>query len=81
MATKGYASPEAAAIYTRARDLALVTGQTQDIGPVLFGIYLFNLVPVITRSLKTSRRSCLTWRSGSRIRGLGVSGTLRWASV
>jgi predicted ATPase len=44
MATKGYASPEAAAIYTRARDLALVTGQPQEICPVLFGVWLFNLV-------------------------------------
>jgi predicted ATPase len=44
MATKGYASPDAATIYTRARDLALATGETQDICPVLFGVWLFNLV-------------------------------------
>ncbi len=44
MATQGYASPEAAAIYTRARELAPATGQAHDICRVLFGVWLFNLV-------------------------------------
>jgi class 3 adenylate cyclase/predicted ATPase len=44
MATKGYASPEATAIYSRARELARAAGDSQDICPVLFGVWLFNLV-------------------------------------
>ena len=44
MATRGYASPEATAVYSRARELARAAGQTHDIYPVLFGVWLFNLV-------------------------------------
>jgi class 3 adenylate cyclase/predicted ATPase len=44
MATKGYASPEAAAICARARKLAQTVGQTHVICPVLFGVWLFQVV-------------------------------------
>jgi predicted ATPase len=44
MATQGYASPEAGQIYTRARALCEVVGETEDIYPVLFGVWLFELV-------------------------------------
>jgi predicted ATPase/energy-coupling factor transporter ATP-binding protein EcfA2 len=44
MATTGYASPEAARTSSRAHELARATGQTEDICPVLFGVWVFNLV-------------------------------------
>ena len=44
MAMKGYASPDASAVYTRARELARVTGHNENIGPLLFGAWSFNLV-------------------------------------
>ena len=44
MATQGYGSSEAARIYHRARELCQLVGDTEDIYPVLFGVYLLDLV-------------------------------------
>ena len=44
MATQGYASPEAGQIYSRARELCQLVGETEDIYPVLFGICVFEIV-------------------------------------
>ena len=44
MASKGYASPEGARVSARAHELARAGGQAEDICPVLFGVYTFNLV-------------------------------------
>ncbi len=44
MATQGYGSSEAARIYHRARELCHLVGDTEDIYPVLFGVYLLDLV-------------------------------------
>ena len=44
MATQGYASPEAVQIYIRARELCQLVGETEGIYPVLFGVWLFELV-------------------------------------
>jgi class 3 adenylate cyclase/predicted ATPase len=43
VATQGYASPETKQIYYRSRELCQLVGETEDIFPVLFGVYLFEL--------------------------------------
>jgi predicted ATPase len=43
VATQGYASPETKQIYYRSRELCQLVGETEDICPVLFGVYLFEL--------------------------------------
>jgi adenylate cyclase len=40
MATRGYAAPEVAATYNRARELCQQAEETPDLFPVLFGLYL-----------------------------------------
>jgi predicted ATPase len=44
MATQGYASSEAGQIYSRARELCQLVGETEDIYPVLFGVCVFEMV-------------------------------------
>jgi class 3 adenylate cyclase/predicted ATPase len=44
MATQGYGSSAAAVIYHRARELCRLVGDTEVIYPVLFGVYLLDLV-------------------------------------
>ena len=43
MATQGYGSSEAEQVFSRARELCQLVGDTEDICPVLFGIYLIAL--------------------------------------
>ncbi len=44
MATKGYAAPEVARVYTRARELARAIGDLPQKFPVLFGLWRFHLL-------------------------------------
>ena len=44
MATKGYAAPEVEHAYTRARELCQQVGETPQLFPVLWGLWLFYLV-------------------------------------
>src|SRR5262249_39577620 len=44
IATKGWAAPEVGKAYTRARDLCRQTGDPPELFPVLFGLWVFNLV-------------------------------------
>jgi predicted ATPase len=44
LATKGYASPEVVRTYTRARELCQQVGETPQLLPVLWGLFLFHLV-------------------------------------
>ena len=44
MATKGYAAPEVEAVYTRARELCQQVGETPQLFPVLWGLWVFYLV-------------------------------------
>ena len=44
IATKGYAAPEVESAYTRARELCRQLGETPQLFPVLFGLWLFYLV-------------------------------------
>ena len=43
MATKGYAAPEVAQAYTRARELCQQVGETPQLFPVLWGLWTFYL--------------------------------------
>jgi predicted ATPase len=40
MATRGYAAPEVAATYNRARELCQQAGDTSELFPVLWGMFL-----------------------------------------
>jgi class 3 adenylate cyclase/predicted ATPase len=42
-ATRGYASPEATRAFSRARELCAVIGDDNNVCPVLFGVWLFEL--------------------------------------
>ena len=44
MATKGYAAPEVGKAYTRARELCRQVGETPQLAPVLYGLWIFHLV-------------------------------------
>ena len=44
MATKGYAAPEVEKAYTRARELCQQVGETPQLFPVLWGLWVFYLV-------------------------------------
>jgi class 3 adenylate cyclase/predicted ATPase len=44
MATMGYASPDVAAAFGRARELCSIVGGTKDLFPVLWGLWLFYTV-------------------------------------
>ena len=44
MATKGYAAPEVESAYTRARELCQQVGETPQLFPVLWGLWLFYFV-------------------------------------
>ena len=44
MATKGYAAPEVAAAFGRARELCHAVGDTEELFPVLWGLWVFYLV-------------------------------------
>ncbi len=43
MATKNYAAPEVGKAYTRARELCRQVGETPQLAPVLYGLWLFHL--------------------------------------
>ena len=43
MATKGYAAPEVEKAYTRARELCQQVGETPQLFPVLWGLWVFYL--------------------------------------
>jgi hypothetical protein len=43
MATRGYAAPEVAATYHRARELYQQAGDTSEIFPVLWGLFVLYL--------------------------------------
>jgi predicted ATPase/class 3 adenylate cyclase len=43
VATQGYASPDTGQVYSRSRELCKLVGEAEDIYPVLFGVYLFEL--------------------------------------
>ncbi|MBI3301580.1 MAG: AAA family ATPase, partial [Deltaproteobacteria bacterium] len=44
IATKGYAAPEVGQAYTRARELCRQVGETPQLFPVLYGLWVFRLV-------------------------------------
>ncbi|NOT53291.1 MAG: AAA family ATPase, partial [Deltaproteobacteria bacterium] len=44
MATKSYAAPEVGKAYTRARELCRQMGETPQLAPVLYGLWIFHLV-------------------------------------
>ena len=44
MATKGYGAPEVGKAYTRARELCRQVGETPQLAPVLYGLWIFHLV-------------------------------------
>jgi len=44
MATKNYAAPEVGQAYTRARELCRQVGETPQLAPVLYGLWIFHLV-------------------------------------
>src|SRR4030095_6827356 len=44
MATKGFAAPEAGAVYRRARELCQHVGETPQLFPVLWGLWAFHVV-------------------------------------
>jgi class 3 adenylate cyclase/predicted ATPase len=41
MATKGYGTPEVGQVYARARELCQQSGETAQLGPVLYGLWAF----------------------------------------
>ena len=41
MATKGYAAPEVGQVYARARELCKQMGETPQLFPVLYGLWVF----------------------------------------
>lgn len=43
VATQGYASPETGQVYSRSHELCKLVGGAEDIYPVLFGVYLFEV--------------------------------------
>jgi class 3 adenylate cyclase/predicted ATPase len=44
MATKNYGAPEVGKAYTRARELCRQVGETPQLAPVLYGLWIFHLV-------------------------------------
>jgi predicted ATPase len=44
MATKGYGAPEVGKTYTRARELCKQVGETPQLAPVLYGLWIFHLI-------------------------------------
>ena len=44
LTTKGYAAPEVEKVYSRARELCQQVGETPQLSPVLFGLWLFHTV-------------------------------------
>ena len=58
MATKGYAAPEVEQAYTRARELCQQVGETPQLFPVLWGLWLFYLV-------RAEYRRRVSWGSSS----------------
>ena len=57
-ATKGYGAPEVEKVYTRARELCQQVGETPQLFPVLWGLWLFYLA---RGELQTAR----SWQSSS----------------
>ena len=57
MATKGYAAPEVEKAYTRARELCQQVGETPQLFPVLWGLWVFY------DNAGESYRRHMSWRS------------------
>jgi class 3 adenylate cyclase/predicted ATPase len=80
-ATRGYASPEATRAFSRARELCATIGDDVSVGPVLVGVWLFQLAGAHHTNAEMTASEILeraerTENSGARIAGnltLGVS--------
>jgi predicted ATPase len=60
MATKGFAAPEAERIYTRARDLCQQIGETPQLFPALWGLWLFHITRGEFQTTRELGEQCLT---------------------
>ena len=60
MATQGFAAPEVERIYTRARELCRQIGETPQLFPVLWGLWLFYIVRTEFQTARELAEQCLT---------------------
>src|SRR5262249_31490823 len=59
MATKGFAAPEAGAVYRRARELCQHVGETPQLFPVLWGLWSFYVVQAELQIAQELGEQCL----------------------
>jgi class 3 adenylate cyclase/predicted ATPase len=79
-ATKGYGSPEATDAFRRAQELCAAIGDDSNIGPVLFGVWLFELTRAshanaVTTGQQLINRGERAQDTGARIAGNMMVGT------
>jgi len=60
MATRGYAAPEVAATYNRARELCQQAGDTSELFPVLWGMYLLSHARAEHETAREWAEQCLS---------------------
>src|SRR5262249_4936599 len=59
MATKGFTAPEVGAVYSRARELCQQLGDTPELFPVLFGLWVFYTVQAELQTAHELGERCL----------------------
>ena len=80
MATKGYAAPEVEQAYTRARELCQQVGETPQLFPVLFGLWVFILCGRSTRRRTSWGSNSSAWPRACKTRRLLLEAHLRWGA-
>ena len=79
MATKGFAAPEVESTYTRARELCRQIGETPQLFPVLWGLWLFYIVRAEFQTARELGEQCLTsGPEGTRPSCSSCHPTVRW---
>jgi predicted ATPase len=81
MATRGYGAPEVAAAYNRARELCQQAGDTSEIFPVLFGLWLLYLGRAEHETARELAEQCLSLPSVSTTRRSSWRPTPPWGEA
>ncbi len=68
MATKGYAAPEVERLYTQARNLCQQVGETPQLFPVLWGLWVFYETRAEYKTGRELGEQCLTLAGAYKIR-------------
>ncbi len=81
LATKGYAAPEVERTYARARELCRQIGDTSQLFPVLFGLWVFYYVQGALPTARELVEECFTLAQSTQDSGLLVEAHIAFAAT